>query len=46
MARGWSVDAEGSLPDADLLTFEFGLFQVGAFSGSLLTKEAFFKIHP
>lgn len=29
-ARGWSgADAEGALPDADLLTFEFGLFQVG-----------------
>lgn len=27
-ARGWSgADAEGALPDADLLTFEFGLFQ-------------------
>ena len=29
-ARGWSgADAEDALPDADLLTFEFGLFQVG-----------------
>lgn len=30
MARGWSgAEADGALPDADLLTFEFGLFQVG-----------------
>lgn len=29
MARGWSgADVDGALPDADLLAFEFGLFQV------------------
>lgn len=34
MARGWSgEDPEGALPDADLLTFEFGLFQVGVAMG-------------
>lgn len=29
LAAKSGADADGALPDADLLTFEFGLFQVG-----------------